>query len=188
MAQILLFHHAQGLTDGVRAFADELRADERVVDALDLYDGRTFDDLDDGVAHARELGFDALTERGIRAADALPGEVVYAGFSLGLMPAQTLLQTRPGARGALLMHGAVDPADLGGTWPPGVPGQVHVMEGDDWGDVDVARALAGSVQEVELFLYPGAEHLFTDRSLPAYDEQAAALVKARVHAFLADLG
>ena len=188
MAEILLFHHAQGLTDGLRAFADELRAAGHVVHSPDLYEGRTFDDLDDGVAHARELGFGALTEQGVRAAEGLPDALVYAGFSLGLMPAQTLLQTRPGARGALLLHGAVDPADLGGTWPAGVPGQVHVMEGDDWGDVEVASSLAASVGEVELFLYPGDQHLFTDRSLSAYDEEAAALVKARIHAFLADLG
>ena len=188
MAEIVLFHHAQGLTEGVRAFADALRAAGHLVHTPDLYEGRTFADLEEGVAHARSLGFETVVERGVGAAAGLPAELVYAGFSLGLMPAQTLLQTRPGARGALLLHGAVDPADLGGAWPAGVPGHIHVMEGDDWGDVEVAQQLAASVDEVELYLYPGDQHLFTDSSLPAYDAGPAGLVRQRVLAFLAGLG
>ncbi len=187
MAEVLLFHHAQGLTAGVHAFADGLRAAGHVVHTPDLYEGATFADLDAGVAHARGIGLDTLTERGVRAADGLPEELVYAGFSLGLLPAQTLLQTRRGARGAVLIHGALDPADVGGEWPSGVPGQVHVMQDDDWGDVDVARELAARQPELEFFAYPGDRHLFTDRSLPAYDEQAAALVTQRVLGFLAEL-
>src|SRR3712207_3282135 len=107
MAEVVLFHHAQGLTDGVVAFADDLRADGHVVHTPDLYEGNTFTELDDGIAYAREVGFDAVRDRGRDAAAALPDEVVYAGFSLGAMPAQMLAQTRPGARGAVLMHAAI---------------------------------------------------------------------------------
>jgi dienelactone hydrolase len=188
MAEVLLFHHAQGLTPGVHAFADALRGAGHVVHTPDLYDGATFADLDEAVAHARSLGFDTVVRRGVQSAEGLPRDLVYAGISLGTMPAQTLLQTRPGAHGALLLHGAVDPADLGGSWPPGVPGQVHTMAEDDWGDVDVGRQLAASVDEVELFLYPGSAHLFTDSSLAAYDADAAQLVQQRVLAFLDGLG
>ena len=187
MAEVLLFHHAQGLTAGCLSFADELRAAGHVVHAPDLYDGKTFADLDDGVGYAREVGFDTIGERGRLAAESLPNELVYAGFSLGAMPAQMLAQTRPGAKGALLLHGCVPPSEFGGPWPQGVPLQIHLMEADEWaleGDLDAARELDETVESAELFLYPGDRHLFADNSLPDYDESAATLLKQRVLSFL----
>ena len=188
MAEVLLFHHAQGLTPGVVAFADELRDAGHVVHTPDLYEGATFSDLDSGVGHAKEIGFDTVLERGRLAAQNLPADVVYVGFSLGVMPAQNLAQTRPGARGALLLHGTFPLEEFGGEWPQGLPVQIHTMEGDDWGDVEIARQLAVTVEGAELFLYPGDAHLFTDSSLAAYDEGAAALVRQRVLGFLAGIG
>jgi len=187
VAELLLFHHAHGLTAGVLSFADELRAAGHVVHAPDLYDGKTFADLDDGVGYAREVGFDTIGERGRLAAEGLPNEIVYAGFSLGAMPAQMLAQTRPGAKGALLFHGCVPPSEFGGPWPQGVPLQIHLMEADEWaleGDLDAARELDETVDSAELFLYPGDRHLFADNSLPDYDESAATLLKQRVLSFL----
>jgi dienelactone hydrolase len=184
VVDIMLFHHAQGLTDGVRDFADQLRAAGHQVTVPDLYDGATFDNLDDGVGHARQVGFDTVIERGRLAAEALPNELVYAGFSLGVLPAQMLAQTRPGALGALFFHAAVPTAEFGGPWPQGVPLQIHTMAGDEEGDVDVARDLAETIDSAELFLYPGDGHLFTDNSLAAYDDGAATLLKRRVLAFL----
>lgn len=183
MAEVLLLHHAQGLTPGVLVWAEELRTAGHVVHTPDLYDGRTFDDLEAGVAHARSLG-DAVTQRAREAADALPGSLVYAGMSLGVVPAQLLAQTRPGARGAVLLHACLPPEGLGGPWPTGVPAQVHTMADDGWGDADVAREVAGRVEEVTLYLYDGDRHLFTDRSLPDHDEPAAALVLERLLALL----
>jgi dienelactone hydrolase len=188
VAEVLLFHHAQGLTPGVLSFADELRTAGHVVHTPDLYEGRTFTDLDAGVGHAQEIGFDTVLERGRLAAQSLPDDVVHAGFSLGVMPAQMLAQTRPGAKGALLLHGSVPPAEFGGTWPQGLPLQIHTMEDDDWGDVDVARELAATIDGAELFVYPGNAHLFTDNSLSAFDADAAALVRQRVLGFLDGLG
>ena len=123
MAEVLLFHHAQGLTPGVRAFADDLRAAGHTVHTPDLYDGRTFPTLDEGLAHAGEIGFENILERGIREADALPAELVYAGFSLGEMAAQKLAQTRPGARGALLFYSCIPISGdwAFGPWPAGPP-------------------------------------------------------------------
>jgi dienelactone hydrolase len=188
MAEVLLFHHAQGLTAGCLAFADELRAAGHVVHAPDLYDGKTFADLDDGMGYAREVGFDTVLQRGRQAADGLPDELVYLGFSLGVMPAQLLAQTRPGARGAVLLHASIPPSEFGGPSPPGVPLQIHTMEDDELGDVDVARELGETVDGAQVFLYPGDGHLFTDSSLPAYDEVAATLVRQRVLAFLDGIG
>jgi dienelactone hydrolase len=188
MAELLLLHHAQGLTAGCLAFADEMRAAGHVVHAPDLYDGKTFAELDDGIGYARKIGFDTMQERGVRAADGLPHEIVYAGFSLGAMPAQMLAQTRPGAKGAVLLHASAPPSEFGVPWPAGVALQIHTMEDDELGDVDVARELAEAVEDAQLFLYPGDRHLFTDSSLPAYDEAAATLVKQRVLAFLDGIG
>jgi dienelactone hydrolase len=189
MAEILLFHHAQGLTAGCLAFADALRAAGHVVHTPDLYDGKTFARLADGIAYAEQVGFDTIVERGRRAADAVPADVVYAGFSLGVLPAQILAQTRPGARGALLFHAAIPVAAFGSSWPPGVPLQIHMMDADELalreGDLDAARQLAETVKEAELFLYPGDRHLFADSSLPDYDVSAASLLEQRVLSFLA---
>jgi dienelactone hydrolase len=192
VAEVLLFHHAQGLTAGVQAFADELRAAGHVVHVPDLYDGRTFGALVDGVAHAEEVGFDTIIERGRVAADGLPSGIAYVGFSLGVLPAQMLAQTRSGARGALLVHSCVAPSEFGGPWPQGVPLQVHMMDADEWAlppneDLAAARRLDETVQSAELFLYAGDRHLFADISLPGYDERAATLLEERVLSFLADI-
>ena len=188
MAEVLLFHHAQGRTAGVLAFGDRLRHAGHTVHVPDLYDGHVFDDLEAGLTYAREVGFETLLDRGVAAADGLPGQVVYAGFSLGVMPAQKLAQTRPGAAGALFFHSCLPVAEFGGTWPAGVPVQVHGMEGDsffvDDGDLEAARDLVAAVGGAELFIYPGDRHLFADSSLPAYDEGAATLLTDRVVEFL----
>jgi dienelactone hydrolase len=186
MTELLLFHHAQGQTEGFLAFADELRAAGHVVHAPDLYDGKTFTDLGEGVGYAKEVGFGTLGERGRRAADNLPNELVYAGFSLGVMPAQELAQTRPGAKGALLFSAAFPASEFGGPWPQEVPLQIHMMEDDEWAleDLPAARELVEATDGAELFLYPGDRHLFADSSLPDYDENAATLLKQRVVAFL----
>ncbi|HKI22637.1 MAG TPA: dienelactone hydrolase family protein [Gaiellaceae bacterium] len=191
MADVLLFHHAQGLTPGVLSFADELRAAGHVVHAPDLYDGKTFPNLTEGVSYAKEVGFGTIGERGRLAAEGLPNEIVYAGFSLGAMPAQELAQTRPGAKGAVLFQSCFPPEEFGGPWPEGVPVQIHIMEEDEWaleGDLDAARELDATVESAQLFLYPGDRHLFTDESLPEYDEAATTLVKQRVTSFLGDVG
>jgi dienelactone hydrolase len=186
MAEVLLFHHAQGLTPGVRAFADRLRAAGHTVHAPDLYEGETFASIEDGVHHAHEvLGFGTVLQRGWDAAVDLPDRLVYGGFSLGALPARSLIQQRPGARGALLFH-AAPPAVDGAPWPPGVPLQIHAMEHDPWmeEDFDEARRLAAEVDGAELFVYPGSRHLFADDSLPDYDVAAAQLLTARTFAFL----
>jgi dienelactone hydrolase len=188
MAELVLFHHALGLTPGCLAFAEHLRAAGHRVQTPDLYDGRTFAQLADGLRHAEQLDFDTIIKRGRRAADGLPNAIVYAGMSLGVMPAQSLAQTRPGAKGALLLHSCVPLAEFGGRWPEGVPLQIHTMADDAWGDVAVARDLAGTVAGAQLFLYAGDRHLFTDDSLPDYDEGAATLLKQRVLRFLDDIG
>lgn len=191
MAEVVLFHHAQGLTPGVAAFADELRQAGHVVHTPDLFDGRTFDDLEQGMRFVNELGFGEVMERGEHAVEALPAELVYAGFSLGVLPAQKLAQTRPGARGALLFYSCVPVSEFGPAWPMGVPVQVHGMDADPIfvgeGDIDAARALVEEAEEGELFLYPGDQHYFADSSLPSYDAAASALLLQRVLAFLAAL-
>jgi dienelactone hydrolase len=188
MAEVLLFHHAQGQTAGFHAFAEDLRRAGHTVHTPDLFDSRTFGSIDEGVAYAEEVGFGEIIERGVRAADGLPSELVYAGFSLGVLPAQKLAQTRPGARGALLFYSCVPTSEFGTSWPANVPVQIHGMDADpffvDEGDIDAARELVESAEHAELFLYPGDQHYFADSSLPSYDETAATLLTQRVLAFL----
>jgi len=187
MAEVLLFHHAQGQTAGFHAFADELRGAGHTVHTPDLYDGRTFGTLEEGIAYAEAVGFGELLERGVRVAESLPSDLVYAGFSLGVLPAQKLAQTRPGARGALLFYSCVPVSEFG-SWPEDVPVQIHGMDADPIfvgeGAIDAARALVESAEDAELFLYRGDQHYFADSSLPGYDESAATLLTQRVLAFL----
>jgi dienelactone hydrolase len=191
VAEVLLFHHALGLTAGITAFAEELRAAGHVVHAPDLFDGRSFASIDEGIAHATEIGFGTVIERGVRAAEALPAGLVYAGFSLGVLPAQKLAQTRPGARGALLFYSCVPVSEFGAGWPNEVPVQVHGMDADPIfvgeGDIEAARALVSEAADGQLFLYAGDQHYFADSSLPSYDAQASALLLNRVLEFLAAL-
>ena len=188
MAEVVLFHHSQGLTTGIIAFAGELRRAGHTVHTPDLFDGRTFATIEEGMAYAEQIGFpDTVIERGVAAVGELPAELVYAGFSLGVLPAQKLAQTRPGARGALLFYSCV-PVSAFGSWPDGVPVQVHGMDADPIfvgeGDIDAARELVDQAENAELFLYPGDQHYFADSSLPSYDPDATALLTQRVLDFL----
>ena len=191
MSEVLVFHHAQGLTPGIQAFADDLRAAGHTVHTPDLFDGRLFDSIEDGMAHAKSIGFEAILDRAVHTADDLPADLVYAGFSLGETAAQKLAQTRPGARGALLFYSCIPITGewAFGPWPEGVPVQIHGMDNDPIfvgeGDVDAAREIVATVEDAELFLYPGDQHYFADSSLPSYDAEATALLMERVLALLA---
>jgi dienelactone hydrolase len=190
MAEVVLFHHAQGLTPGLVAFADELRGAGHTVHTPDLFDGRTFGSIEEGIKYAEEeIGFpDGVIERGTRAVEGLAAGLVYAGFSLGVLPAQKLAQTRPGARGALLFYACVPVSAFSPAWPDGVPVQIHGMDADPIfvgeGDIDAARELVAQAKDGELFLYPGDQHYFADSSLPSYDPDATALLTQRVLSFL----
>jgi dienelactone hydrolase len=188
MAEMLLFHHALGRTPGFLAFADTLRRAGHTVHTPDLFAGRVFDRLEHGLAHAQRIGFEEIVERGVRTAQNLPSSLVYAGVSLGVMPAQKLAMTRPDARGALLLEACVPLQHFGGAWPAEVPVQIHGMDRDPVfagdGDLDAAQALVKAAPRAELFLYPGDRHLFIDSSLPSYEAASAALLTRRVLAFL----
>ncbi len=192
MAAVVLFHHVQGLTDGVHAFAEELRAGGHTVHTPDLFDGERPATIDDGVALTQAIGDETVRERADRVVADLPEGLVYAGFSFGAGTAQRLAQTRPGAGGALLYEACIPiTGDWAfGPWPDGVPVQIHGMDKDPFfaleGDIDAARELVETVgsELAQLFVYPGDRHLFADSSLPSYDPDAAALVVQRSREFL----
>jgi len=191
MSEVVLFHHVLGLTPGVVAFAERLREAGHTVHTPDSYNGRTFGSLEEGMEYAKEVGFGELTNRAVAAANELSEGVVYGGFSLGVVPAQKLAQTRAGARGALFFHSCLPVSEFGAFWPKGVPVQIHAMEDDPFfvedGDIDAARVLLEEADRAEMFLYPGDEHLFADSSVPSYDAEAAALLLDRVLEFLAEI-
>jgi dienelactone hydrolase len=186
MSEIVLFHSAQGLRPGVTQWADSLRKVGHEVWTPDVFEGRTFDRLEDGIAHRDGLGLPELIRRAGEALEELPAELVYAGFSMGGSTAHYFAVTRPAARGALLMHG-VAPADtLGGKpWPAGAPAQVHYAVDDPFmnsGDVPDLERAAGEL--VEAYTYPGDGHLFADPDAPEYDRPSAELMLERELAFL----
>lgn len=184
MAELILYHHVLGLTDGVRAFADQIRAGGHTVHLPDLFEGATPSSIEEGVAHAKEIGGDTITKRADEAAASLPAEIVYGGFSLGSMEAQRLVQTRPGALGALFYHGGDVPvSEFGTPWPESVPLQIHASEGDGWLDRETVDEVIAETKG-ELFVYPGNGHLFTDSSWKEYDEASTKLVIERTLEFL----
>ncbi len=191
MAEVLLFHHVLGLTPGCIAFADQLRAAGHKVHTPDLFSGRTYSTLEEGISFAKAVGFAELLERGVRAADGLPNELVYAGFSFGVMPAQKLAQTRAGARGALLYEACIPFEEFSPVWPENVPVQIHGMDADPFfaeeGDLAAARILVDAMKssaQTKLFVYPGNQHLFTDSSLASFDRGATSRVIKRTLEFL----
>ena len=188
MATILLFHHAHGLTPGVLAFAEALRGAGHEVFTPDLYEGRIFDDLQEGVTFAEQTGFGEIIRRGRMAAQGLSPAIVLAGFSLGALPAQALAQTWAGARGALLVHGGEPASEFSAGWPLGLPLEVHTSEGDPWMDMQRIRELVAAAETVaatRLFLYPGKAHLFADPGSGEYEAVQAALLMSRTLDFLA---
>jgi dienelactone hydrolase len=196
MAEVVLFHHLQGLTDGVLAFAGELRAGGHTVHTPDLFSGQRPASIDDGAALVQSIGRQVVSERADQAVAGLSEGLVYAGISFGAGTAQRLAQARPGARGALLYEGClwVTGEWAIGPWPDGVPVQIHGMDKDPFfaleGDIDAARELVemAGPELAELFVYPGDRHLFTDSSLPSYDPGAAALVVQRSRELLDRVG
>ena len=196
MAEVVLFHHVLGLTAGVRALAERLRAGGHTVHIPDLYAGGRASTIAEGAAHAESIGEEELRRRVQAALAALPEGLVYAGVSAGVMHAQRLAQTRPGARGALLYEACLPIRGRWaiGPWPEGVPVQIHGMDADPFfaheGDLEAARELVRTVgaERAELFTYPGDQHLFTDSSLPSYDPGATALVVERSRQLLDRLG
>lgn len=186
MATVLLFHHLQGLTPGVVAFADRLREAGHTVHTPDLFGGRTFANIEEGAAFTQSEDAPDVDALADAAAAGLPADLVYVGFSFGVMPAQRLAQTRPGAVGAVLCESCVPVTGdwAFGPWPQGVPVQIHGMDADPFfageGDIDAARELVSLVPDAELFVYPGSVHLFADSSLPQYDSGAASLLTSRV--------
>ncbi len=189
MAEVLLLHHVLGKTKGIEEIAEQLRDAGHTVYVPDLFDGRMFSTLEEGLAFVKGIGFNEVTARGVRAASELSRDVVYAGFSLGVPAAQQLAQTREGARGALFFHACLPSSAFESQWPADLPVQIHAMSSDPFfvedGDIDAARELVASANLAELFLYEGKEHLFTDSSIPSYDAEATKLVIKRVLDFLA---
>ena len=191
MAEVLIFHHAQGLTPGSThsptTCGPPATPSTRRICSTGARSARSRTGWRTSSRSASRRSCD----RGVHTADDLPAELVYAGFSLGEMVAQKLAQTRPGARGALLFYSCIPISGewAFGPWPDGVPVQIHGMDDDPIfvgeGDVDAAREIVATVDDAELFLYPGDQHYFADSSLPSYDADATALLTQRVLEFLA---
>jgi dienelactone hydrolase len=187
MAEIVLFHHSGGLTNGVLAFARTLRDMGHTVQTPDFFGGRTFANVQDGVAYADSVGEETFAAQAAEIVAAMRVDLVYGGMSMGAARAAEQVLARPGARGAFFLYGAIAPSWWEATWPADVPSQAHVTEGDEWREPDAESAYLAEVPGAELFIYPGSGHLFAEPGHPDYDETAARLVTDRVVAFLSAL-
>lgn len=194
MAEVLLLHSVLGIRPGIVEAADRLRAAGHVVHVPDLFEGEApLDSYEEAAARMARIGVPVVVGRARAAAEPFGPNLVYAGFSLGAALATGLAARRPGARGALLLSGAPNPAAVGATaWPAGVPAQIHMALGDDgrnqaWID-ELAAFVRASGSTCDVFDYPADGHLFADRGLPAeYDAASAELMWGRVLEFLARL-
>jgi dienelactone hydrolase len=194
MAEVLLYHHAQGQTPGFLAFAEELRAAGHTVHTPDLFDGEVFDDIDEGMRKEETLGYREIARRAKETVAGLPAGLVFAGFSMGSANAELLAASRPGASGAVLMHGAAPVEALSEffgveRWPAGVPVQVHYAADDPWVDAEeevtpLGRDVRGAGAAFEEYVYPGSGHLFADPDVPEYDRAPSEEMWERVLAFL----
>lgn len=188
MVRTLVFHHVLGVTPGLQSFAAALEEAGHPARIPDLFEGATFPTIADGVAHAQTVGFDVILDRGVAAAEGIDGPFAVVGFSLGVLPAQKLAQTRSGVVGAVLCDGAVPSSEFGRDWPEGVALQVHLTEHDEWSEED-RPAAEDLVAEAggELWIHPGSGHLAADPSAPDHDPEVAEAVLARTVAFLSGL-
>ena len=188
MAEVVLFHHALGRTTGVDAFAEALRSAGHGVVVPDLFDGRRFETVEAGVAYAEGVGFGTIADRGEGAASGLAAGFAVIGMSLGNVPTMKLAQNDGRVGGAVLLHGGLPLGFFGDGWPEGLPLQAHTNRDDDWGDLDVLEDLKSTIGDaMDLFVYEGATHLFTDVSTDDHDPRAAGLVLERVLDLLAVL-
>jgi len=194
MAEVVVFHSVLGLRPGVIAAADRLRAAGHTIHTPNLFDGEVFDDLDDGQRKEEALGYQEIARRAKEAVAELPAGLVFAGFSLGAVHAELLAASRPGALGAVLMHGAVPVESLSeffgvDRWPEGVPVQVHYAALDPWVEADeevvpLGDDVRGAGAAFEAHAYPCSGHLFADPALPEYDRASSEAMWERVLAFL----
>jgi dienelactone hydrolase len=191
--EVVVYRSAYGLRPAIIEFADRLRVAGHLVHTPDLYDGEVFSDRNDAVGKIQQLGFDRLLERALAAVESLPHDLVYAGFSNGGACAELLAATRPGARGAILIHAPLMVRDLGWTvWPSNVHVQVHFADKDPIRNQAVIDALGVKVRQsgsnFEQFDYDAPGHLFADPTFPAYNVIAAELMTRRVLEFLERVG
>src|SRR5436190_12389176 len=107
MAEIVLFHHAGGLTEGVVAFAGTLRDVGHTVQTPDLFGGRTFIDVREGVAYADSVGEETFAALAAEIVSPMAADVVYGGMSMGAARAAEQVLARPGAKGAFFLYGAI---------------------------------------------------------------------------------
>lgn len=191
MADIVLFHSVLGPRAGVTDAADRVRAAGHTVHTPDLYRGEArFDEYGPAMTYQDSIGYRELLRRAAADVAHLPPGLVYMGFSAGGAAAEWLAATRPGALACILLHAALPIGVMGlETWPATVPAQVHFMRGDPFREQAEIDGMAADVRAAgarfELFEYDGAGHLFTDPSLPAeYDRAAAETLWGRVLALL----
>lgn len=186
---MVLFHSALGLHPGLTGLADAVRGDGHEVVTPDLYGGRVARTTEEGVALRDEVGITTLLARAEASLIGLPDDLVLAGASMGVAPAQLLAAGRPATRGVICLHGCAAPTSLGLRSWPDVPLSVHLSPGDPWVDEDELGFLdhlpAGLA---EVHRYPGTDHLFSHAGHEDHDPDAHGHLVERMREVVARWG
>ncbi|RRD46733.1 dienelactone hydrolase family protein [Tessaracoccus sp. OH4464_COT-324] len=171
MTEIVLFHHALGLTDGVRQFADQLRSRGFAVRTPDLFEGRVFSSVEEAFQYVERVSCATLLQRAEESCVEIHGRIIFGGFSLGVVPAQHMMLAKPSI-GGLLFHGFTPFEADTSDWPQ-LPMHVYAMAEDPLfvgdGDIEAVREAQAVLPQLELHLFEGRKHLFTDSSTGDYD-------------------
>jgi dienelactone hydrolase len=170
-------------------FSDKLKEDGHQVHVVDLYDGISFNDMQEALAYFMSIGIPEMMDRSVTYTKDLPKDSIYIGFSNGGASALLLAGSIPGAMGCILIHAALPISELGiEQWPTSVPVEVHYAKIDPWKDDAGIEKLSNDVlsssASYKYYEYPIEGHLFTDEMMPEYSEEYSNLLFERVLSFI----
>lgn len=172
MTTVILFHSVYGLRAFERGVAERLTVAGHEVFTPDLYEGRVASSIEEGFALKEEIGWSTLCERAERAVADLPADAVLGGFSMGAAVAASLWPKRPETAGILFLHSI---AEIPANARRGLPVQVHLADPDIFEPADEVAAWRADAERtpvaLEVFIYPGAGHIYTDATLVDYDSK-----------------
>lgn len=187
---IAIFHSALGVREGVRDAARRLSDAGHDPYIVDYYgDYRSFDDHPSAADYVNKVGFPALMQAAVDGVADLPDGFAVLGFSNGSGMAE-YVATRRSVTKAVLGSGTLPLAMMGaGAWPAQTAAQIHYAADDPFRNDEWLESVIDSVRSsgapLEAYTeYPGDGHLFTDSTLPDYDEANTELFWKRVRAFL----
>lgn len=170
MAQLLLLHHALGVTSALRRLADRFEDAGHDVVVPDLFESRVFASVEEGMEHVESVGIETLAGLGEDAASDMQPGFVVCGISLGAIAAMRAGVSNDAVAAVVVASACIPEEYIGGPWPRTLPLRVVASREDamfrDEGDLEAATEYTHSAQQAKLKLMPGREHLFVEADDP----------------------